>query len=159
MKEWIDDKANMEDILREETIGWLGMNSESGPYVIPLNYAYEDGRVVFHCAHEGLKLDLIRSNPEVCFSVGRQAGEIRRHADGVCHPDSESVLCFGRARILEDLPERASALTTFQRSFQPDAPPMSEEGAKGCGVVEIVIREMTGRRELDRKRTYWRHLF
>ena len=157
---FIDSKTEMEEILREETIGWLGLTSEGGPYVVPLNYAYVDGRILFHCAMEGLKLDCIRAHPEVCFSVGRQSGEVRRHAGGgVCHVDSDSVICFGRARVLDDAAERAAALNAFQRGFHPDAAPIPEKDVQRCGAVEIVIREMTGRRERARQRTLWRHVF
>jgi len=73
--------------------------------------------------------------------------------------DSDSVICFGRARILEDISERTAALNAFQRAFQPEAPPISQDRVKGCGAVEIAIREMTGRRERSRQRTLWRHVF
>jgi nitroimidazol reductase NimA-like FMN-containing flavoprotein (pyridoxamine 5'-phosphate oxidase superfamily) len=158
--EFIDSKTEMEEILRQETIGWLGLSGDGGPYVVPLNYAYVDGRILFHCALEGLKLDRIRANPEVCLSVGRQSGEVRRHAGGgVCHVDSDSVICFGRARILDDIAERTAALNAFQRAFRPDAVPIPEQDVKRCGAVEIVIREMTGRRERARQRTFWRYVF
>jgi uncharacterized protein len=159
-QEFIDSKTEMEEILRQETIGWLGLSGEGGPYVVPLNYAYMDGRILFHCALEGFKLDRIRTNPEVCLSVGRQSGEVRRHAGrGVCHVDSDSVICFGRARILDDITELTAALNAFQRAFQPEAAPIPEQRVEGCAAVEIVIREMTGRRERARQRTLWRHVF
>jgi len=159
-RNFLDSKTEMEEILRQETIGWLGLSGAAGPYVVPLNYVYVDGRILFHCALEGLKLDCIGANPAVCFSVGRQSGEVRRHAHGgVCHVDSDSVICFGRARILEDILERTAALNAFQRAFQPEAPPISQDRVKGCGAVEIALREMTGRRERSRQRTLWRHVF
>ena len=43
------------------------------PYIVPLHYGYEytEGILIFymHCAKEGHKLDLIRSNPNVCIEV------------------------------------------------------------------------------------------
>ncbi len=40
-----------------------------------------------------------------------------------------------------------------------DAPEVPTERVQNCGVVEIKLLEMTGRRERDRKRTYWRYTF
>ena len=158
--EFITSKTEMEETLSQETIGWLGMSLEGRPYVVPLNYAYADGKILFHCALEGKKLDHIRANPDVCFAVGRQTGEVRRHGAGdVCHVDSDSVICYGRARVIDDLAERTVVLNTFQRAFRPAAADISEEEVKRCGAVEIAIREMTGRRERARKRTLWRHAF
>ena len=159
-KDVVNSRVEMEEMLREETIGYLGLSEGGKPYVVPLNYAYVDGKILFHCALEGRKLDAIRANPEVCFAVGRQSGEVRRHAGAaVCHPDNDSVLCFGRARILETREEKAAALNAFNRAFSPRAADLPEKDITRCGVVEIAVSEMTGRRERARKRTLWRHVF
>ena len=158
--EFIESRDEMEQFLREETIGYLGLSKDGKPYVVPINYAYVDGRILFHCAMEGRKLDYLKANPDVCFAVGRQTGEVRRHAEGdPCHPDSDSVICYGRARIVEDLEERKRLLDDFNRSYRPDADGISLNAASKCGAVEIRISEMTGRREREEKRTYWRHCF
>ena len=153
-------RTEMERILQEETIGYLGLSGDEQPYVVPLNYGYIEGKILFHCALTGLKLDYLRANPEVCFTVGRQSGEIRRHAEGdPCHIDSESVICYGRARIVEDLDERKAVLDAYNRCFRPDAEEISLEATANCCAVEIEISEMTGRQERERERIYWRYSF
>jgi nitroimidazol reductase NimA-like FMN-containing flavoprotein (pyridoxamine 5'-phosphate oxidase superfamily) len=150
----------MEEILCEEEVGYLGLSVAGQPYVVPLNYAYVEGRILFHCALTGLKLDYLRENPQVCFTVGRQSGEVRRHAEGdLCHVDSDSVICYGQARMIEDLRDRKSALDAFNHRYRPDASSISLESTKKCGAVEIRIVEMTGRREREQERTYWRYRF
>jgi len=159
-RQFVALREEMEAILQEETIGYLGLCADEEPYVVPLNYAYADGRIVFHCGLAGKKLDVLKANPRVCFTVGRQAGEVRRHAEGnPCHLDSDSVICYGTARVIENVEERKAALDSFNLSFQPDAEAISLEAATKCCAVEIDIEEMTGRRERDEKRTYWRHRF
>jgi len=149
----------MEQLLREEVLGYLGLAGDQ-PYVVPLNYSYADGKLLFHSALTGQKLDAIRENPRVCFTVGRQTGEVRDHAGGPpCHLDSDSVVCYGRARLLEDVAERAAALNAFNRRYRPDAPDIAAERIAQCMAVEVTITEMTGRRERDRQRTYWRATF
>jgi nitroimidazol reductase NimA-like FMN-containing flavoprotein (pyridoxamine 5'-phosphate oxidase superfamily) len=159
-RSFLASRAEMEKILREETIGYLGLSMDGKPYVVPLNYCYLEGRILFHCALTGMKLDYMQANPQVCFSVGRQSGEVRRHAEGdPCHIDSESVICYGQARMIEDLEERKAVLDTFNRCFRSDADAISSEAAANCCAVEIRISEMTGRREREGERTYWRHSF
>lgn len=162
IREFVDSRAEMEQILSEETFGFLGLAEGGMPYVVPLNYAYRDGRILFHCSLTGKKLDQLRANPEVCFSVGRQSGQVQRHVGGdPCHVDSESVICYGRARIIEELDERQMALNDFNHAFRPGAQEISRADASRCAVVEIQIAEMTGRRERheDKERTYWRYRF
>jgi uncharacterized protein len=157
---FIESPDWMERLLREESVGYLGLCAEGKPYVVPLNYAYARGRILFHCALEGKKLNFIRANPEACFTVGRQTGPVRRHAEGnPCHVDSDSVVCYGRARIVTDPEERRRILDEFNRCYHGDAEPISAEAAAKCGAVEIRVGEMTGREERERKRTYWRHAF
>jgi len=155
-----DSRSEMEQMLNEEGWGCLGLSVDDRPYVVPLNYSYHDGKIFFHCALKGKKLDALRANPNVCFTVARQPGTVRRHAEGdPCHVDSDSVICYGTARVLDDPVERAAALNLFNRSFRPKADDIAMERVMKCGVVEITLSEMTGRRERARKRTFWRHVF
>ena len=158
--EVVESSVEMEDILRREAWGCLGVCSADGsPYVVPVNYAYVGGKILFHCALEGKKLDCIRANPNVCFTVARQPGAVRDHPGGSpCHVDNDSVICYGEAKIVEDLRERADVLNRFNRGFRPDATDLAPERVVGCGAVEITIREMTGRREKDKERTLWRYV-
>lgn len=159
-REFLESRQEMEKLLREEAIGYLGLSMDDAPYVVPLNYAYVEGRILFHCAVTGKKLDYLKRNQQVCFTVGRQSGEVRRHGDeDPCHVDSDSVICFGRARVIEDLEQRKRALDAFNRCFKSDAEGISLKAAEKCCAVEIEIIEMTGRRERERKCTYWRYSF
>ncbi|HEX2987823.1 MAG TPA: pyridoxamine 5'-phosphate oxidase family protein [Chloroflexota bacterium] len=159
-QEFLDSREEMEQILREEVVGYLGLSDNGKPYVVPLNYAYMSGKIVFHCALTGQKLDAIRRNPHVCFTVGRQVGDVRDHAnDPVCHPDSDSVICYGMARLLEDHTEREAALNAFNRRFRPSEPDLPMKRIERCMAVEITITKMTGRRERARHRAYWRSTF
>jgi len=59
--EFVESRVEMEEILRREVWGCLGLCADVQPYVVPINYAYVDGRILFHCALEGEKLDCIRA--------------------------------------------------------------------------------------------------
>jgi uncharacterized protein len=156
---FIDSREEMEQILQEEVLGFLGVTVSGQPYVVPLNYTYIDGKILFHCALDGKKLDAMRANPGVCFTVGRQSGEVRDHAGPPCHDDCDSVICYGTARLIEDLEERARVLNDFNRRYRPDAPDIAFERVEKCMAVVITVAEMTGRKERDRIRTHWRSIF
>ena len=157
---FIESLDEMEKLLRKEEIGYLGLSLEGKPYVVPLNYHYSNGKIYFHCGLKGKKLLCMKGNPQVCFTVARQLGEVREHAGrNPCHVDSDSVICYGRARMIEDIDERNKALNDFNRRFRSDADDVPLERVRDCGVVEIAISEMTGRQERERKRTCWRYVF
>jgi len=155
-----ESREEMESILREETLGYLGLSMEGMPYVVPLNYGYVEGKILIHCALMGKKLDYLKANPQVCFTVGRQSGQVRRHPGGAtCHVDNDSVICYGTARIVEDAEERRQILNTFNHHLQPDAPEITPEDASKCYAVEIKLTEMTGRQQRRGGRTYWKYRF
>jgi nitroimidazol reductase NimA-like FMN-containing flavoprotein (pyridoxamine 5'-phosphate oxidase superfamily) len=157
---FIESRDEMEKLLCKEEIGYLGLSLEGKPYVVPLNYHYSDGKIFFHCGLKGKKLVCMKANPQVCFTVGRQLAEVREHAGrNPCHVDSDSVICYGRARMIEDIDERSKALNAFNRRFRSDAADVPLERVRNCSVVEIAISEMTGRQERERKRTCWRYVF
>jgi nitroimidazol reductase NimA-like FMN-containing flavoprotein (pyridoxamine 5'-phosphate oxidase superfamily) len=160
---FLESRDEMEELLQAMSFGFLGLSLNGTPYVVPVNYSYANGMIVLHGALEGKKLDFMKTNPRVCFTVGRQVGPLRDHSVGtLCHVDSDSVICYGTARIIEDLEERKMALNAFNRRFRPDAPDVPDvpiERMQKCGVVAIKILKMTGRRERDRKRTHWRYIF
>ena len=159
-REFVESREEMEQLLREEAVGYLGLAMDGKPYVVPLNYGYVDGKILFHGAFTGKKMEYLEANPQVCFTVARQSGQVRRHGEGdPCHVDNDSVICYGTARVIEDVEERQAVLTTFNRCFRADADKLSLDRAKNCAAVEITVTEMTGRQEREQKTTYWRHVF
>ncbi|MHB1005390.1 MAG: pyridoxamine 5'-phosphate oxidase family protein [Chloroflexota bacterium] len=159
-EEFVDSREEMEQILGEEELGYLGLSEDGQPYVVPVNFAYTAGKIVFHCALSGQKLDAIRRNPQVCFTVSRQLGNVRDHGEGEpCHVDSNSVVCYGRARLVDELTEREAVLNAFNRRFRPQAPDLPLQRVEKCMAVEITVARMTGRQERSRRCTFWRFAF
>lgn len=58
----------IEEVLRNNLLGRIGCSNGKKIYVVPVNYVY-DGQYIFAHSREGLKIDMMRSNPDVCFEV------------------------------------------------------------------------------------------
>ncbi len=75
-------------------VGRLGMIlSEGRPYIIPMGYGYGDRKIYFHTCSEGLKMEILRANPNVCFEVDESISDCSL---------AKSVIIFGRAEIISD---------------------------------------------------------
>jgi nitroimidazol reductase NimA-like FMN-containing flavoprotein (pyridoxamine 5'-phosphate oxidase superfamily) len=147
-------RAEMEKILREQDSGCLCLSRDGEPYGVPVSYAFLDGAVVFHCAPQGRKLDIIRANARVCFAVSRHPDPAKPHAaEGQCKVRFESVLCFGQARIVEEPQEKLDLLRRFKNYFDlrlgldPQSNPVDAAAAARTACVLISVSEMTGRRK------------
>ena len=62
------NSEQIEQILRSEVIGRIGCHANGKTYVVPITYAYDGERVICHTS-QGMKIQMMRSNPEVCFEV------------------------------------------------------------------------------------------
>jgi nitroimidazol reductase NimA-like FMN-containing flavoprotein (pyridoxamine 5'-phosphate oxidase superfamily) len=156
-KTFVESRKEMEKILTEEHVGYLGLSKDGMPYVVPITFGNENGRIMFHCSLEGKKLEYIRANPRVCFTVARNFGEMVPHPQGAsCHADSDSVVCYGTARIVVDADERVRILNIFNRCLQPKAKEIIPADVATCSAVEITVIEMTGREERNSKCIYWK---
>ena len=58
----------IEDLLENRFIGRLACHAEGFTYIVPLSYAYHDGAIYVR-TFEGMKLNIMRKNPQVCFEV------------------------------------------------------------------------------------------
>jgi nitroimidazol reductase NimA-like FMN-containing flavoprotein (pyridoxamine 5'-phosphate oxidase superfamily) len=148
----IPNNEECERILKGSYTGILVMCQDEEPYAVPINHAYKDGRLYFHCAPTGRKLDMIRANPNVCYVVNTYFGDQEHLADGVrCHGDWESVIAYGKARVIEDPDELREAFTIFMEYYSPSHFEPSEGSLKTTRAIIIEVESMTARREVPQE--------
>lgn len=58
----------MDHLLSKELIGHLGCYADEQVYITPISYAY-DGQYIYAHTYAGMKLQMMRKNPSVCFQV------------------------------------------------------------------------------------------
>jgi len=59
----------IEQFLTCGRIGRLGICMEDRPYVVPVGYAYAEGKIFFHTCNTGMKIKGIKRSPNICFEV------------------------------------------------------------------------------------------
>ena len=141
------------EILGRASSGVLGLHGDDGyPYTVPVSFVYQPGgdglgTIGFHCAKTGHKLDAIRRNEKVSFTViDRDEVMPRERTTKFC-----SVIAFGRARILEGdeaLRRAANAVGAkysagFEDLYMQETEDTIRMGTLCC--VEITIDHMTGK--------------
>ena len=133
------------EILRREPRGVLAVLGDDGyPYAVPLDFVYEDGKLYFHCAAEGHKIDAIRRCDKVSFCV-TEPGEF---APGEWWKQVRSVIAFGRIRMLEDRDEVLSRVRAVGLKYAaPDYVEKElQKDGKRVQCLELTIEHMTGKR-------------
>lgn len=62
------DQQQIDRVLSNGTVGRIGVHAEGRTYVVPTTYVFDGDSVYLHSA-VGLKIRMMRANPDVCFQV------------------------------------------------------------------------------------------
>jgi nitroimidazol reductase NimA-like FMN-containing flavoprotein (pyridoxamine 5'-phosphate oxidase superfamily) len=151
-KKEIHDQQVIVELLTESPVGRLGTIGRDGcPMIKPLNFIYYHGKIYFHSAQEGEKIEQIQRDGRVCFEVDLPLAYVRSR-DLPCRADYlyRSVIIKGRAHLVADREEKVSALKALMQKYQPEGgySAFSEEKLTLTAVVRIDIGEMTAKEDL-----------
>ena len=145
-KQQLSDEECIE-VLKNALRGVISFNGENGyPYAIPINQFYDedDHKLYFHGALQGLKLDLLKINNKVCFTV-MDEGYVK---EGEWALNIKSVVCLGRMEILNDRNKMLEQCRKLARKFYPTEESIEEEIVKAGSRVNMIVMtidRMTGK--------------
>jgi nitroimidazol reductase NimA-like FMN-containing flavoprotein (pyridoxamine 5'-phosphate oxidase superfamily) len=138
MKALLEEEARA--LLSACKIGHLGCVDNGEPYVVPINYVFEDESIYSHSL-PGQKIDVLRAHPRACLQVDEIENDFKWR----------SVIAFGnfeevrvpsdRRDILGKLLARFPKLTPVESVMARDA------GAPDSVVFRIIVDRITGTAE------------
>lgn len=141
-------------VLARGTSGVLAVAGDDGyPYAVPLSYVYDGGKLYFHCARSGHKLDALRRCPKASFCVVEQDQVVPEKYTTLYR----SVVAFGTVRILTEEAEIRRAAACLGEKYNPGGEGLQQEIDRefpALCMLEFTIEHLTGKesRELARLR-------
>ncbi len=148
--------AEIDSLLHHQFIGRIGCHAEGLTYVVPVSYAY-DGTYVYARTFDGMKITMMRKNPEVCFEVDNTKNLA----------NWQSVVAWGAFEELANGPVRDAAIKILEQRalpfmssetmhISPQWPFPSEEGDSVDGIIfRIELKEKTGRFEKNADEAFY----
>ncbi len=149
-KKQLLSQAETIDILKSCTSGVLAVTGDDGyPYAVPLSYVYTDGRLFFHLAREGHKVDALAKNDKVSFCVIEKDEVIQETVT----THFRSAIVFGRARFVVEDDVKRYALECLVEKYSPDFQEVGQQEItrswKTVCVLEVIIEHMTGKAAIE----------
>ncbi len=134
-------------LLTDQLVGRIGCSVNGVVYIVPVTYAY-DGAYIYAHSKEGMKIQMMRKNPMVCFEVDRMEN----------NANWQSAIVWGRYEEmkgadqklgLQKLLPHIQSLTTSETAMPnaTDQPHQNENGPYKSVVYRIKVLEKSGRFE------------
>ena len=102
------NEQEIEDLLKTQSIGRIGCSADGITYIVPLNYFY-DGSCIYAHSGEGMKINMMRKNPEICFQT-----------DIISNiTEWESVVAWGKFEEITDISEMQNAMQKIINHLRP----------------------------------------
>ncbi len=144
-KQLLSEQESIE-VLNRCTSGVLAVSGDDDyPYAVPLSYVYKDGKLYFHCALTGHKIDSIKRNDKVSFCVIDKDDVVPEKYTTYFR----SVIVFGRAKIIEDRDEKIRIAMLLGEKYNPGHPKDAMEEIhrlfSALCIIELDIEHITGK--------------
>lgn len=110
-------KSEIEHILCNNSSGVLAVMDQNGyPYTVPLSFAYTNGKIYFHSALNGHKIDAVKNCSKSTFCIiDKDDVQPEKYTSFY-----KSVIAFGNIKIVEDNDEILFAIKEIGDKYYPD---------------------------------------
>lgn len=136
-------------ILDKSKVLHLGLVDGDEPYVVPMNYGYtmenEKLTLWLHGATEGRKLDVMRANPKVFFSMECDLQPFEGEVACKYGLGYSSLMGKGTAEIIEDVEEKMKALTYLMKTQTGNDFEFNEKLVSVVSIIKIDVFEYTAK--------------
>lgn len=142
------------EFLKGAVVGHVATRWDEQPFITPVNFWYDPERheIYFHSNIVGRLRANADRYPEVCFEASRHGRLLPSNVALEFSIQYESVIAFGKVRIIEDDQEKRRALYGLIEKYFPTMQPgehyrpITDQELKRTSVYAIAIESWSGKR-------------
>ncbi len=145
----IESEEQLRKILASTKYITFAMCKDNEPYLVTVSHGYDKKKhcLYFHCAHDGKKIDYIKTNS----TVWGQALVDHGYAPGKCDHLFETVMFQGTVSFPAEVEEKRHALDVMINQLEPEPKTVwdaqvTEKSVKRVNIGRIDISYMSGKR-------------
>lgn len=138
------------EILQNADSGVLAVLDEEGyPYTVPMSYIYADGKIYFHSAPTGHKIDAIKNYDKASFCIVSDDDVVPEKFSTMYR----SIVAFGKLRFIEDREEMRRITSDLAMKYSADykemIPKRIDEAIHRMAIIEMEIEHLTGKESME----------
>jgi uncharacterized protein len=147
----INEASVLEEIISKSDVCRVAFADQNVPYIVTMNFGYSGGDhpcFYFHCANEGKKIDMIRKNNYVCFTLDTDHEMYEGENGCDWGMKFSSIVGYGRIFIIEERESKISGLNCIMSHYSDISGFTYDESILGnTTILRLEVREMTGKRK------------
>ena len=140
------DKELIGSIIQSCNVCFVGLADVDGtPYVMPMNFGYQDGVVYLHSAQEGRSISILEKNPKVCLTFNTDSELVYQHPQVACsyRMRAKSVIGWGNVRFEEDFDKKVEALDILMKQYSDDKFQYSDPAVKNVKIWVVELEKIS----------------
>lgn len=146
----IGSKDEIVALIRKCQVCRIAMSCNDKPYIVPVSFGFDGDCIYFHTAiNNGLKLDYLAANAEVCFEFEHNVEVVANKTACEWTFQFQSIIGFGLVEELVVDVEKIAGLQQIMKQYSQDNWNFDESALKSLRVWKIAIESMTGKQSLN----------
>lgn len=141
----ITDQNIIGEIMKKAQVCRLAVSYKDMPYIIPMNFGYAEKVLYFHSASEGLKLLILRENPQACFEVEINPQLVSSEQSCNWTMQYQSVVGFGEVEFIDDIEGKREGMKFIMQQYSNDKPFPTDAALAGVTLFKLKVNTMTGK--------------
>jgi len=126
----------------------LAMLTETNePYVIPMNFGYNNGEIFFHSSKYGKKINILRKNSRVSVSFSTDHELKWQNEQIACSYSMKyrSVLAHGRVEFIEEYDRKIEALNLIMKNYTQREFTYNKPAVIDIMTFKVIVDKFEGR--------------
>ena len=144
----LEEKERIEEVIRSCSLCYVGMaDSEGNPYVLPMNFGYEEGVIWLHSAQEGHSISILHENPRVCITFCSDPRLVWQDEQVACSYRmlAASIICRGRVQFEESDGVKVTALNSIMKQYSDTESSYSSPAVRNVKIWKVIVDDLSAR--------------
>ncbi len=154
---FIENREEIDEIIKSCKTCFLAMSDNNKPYVLPMNFALDGDCVILHSAPEGRMWETIKANSKVCITwlLGEELAWQDAKVGCSYRVKSKSVLVESDVEFIDDFDEKQRCMKLLMAQYSHREFKFGAPAIKNVGVLKVHINKITAKEFGAKAETTW----
>jgi len=144
---FIENREEIDKIIRACKTCYLAMSDNDFPYVLPMNFALDGNSVIMHSAQSGRMWETLKRNPNVCINwiIGEDLAWQDVKVGCSYRVKSKSVLVEGKVEFVDDFDEKIRCMNLIMSQYSDREFKFSKPAIENVGIIKVAIKKISAK--------------